>query len=196
MDAPPPVPSPALVEEYLPVPWSTLQDYHCFGCSPHNSQGLRLRFAVRPDGIDTRFRLDRAHESYPGIVHGGLVGVICDETMGNLIVLRTGLTSFTTSLRLRYVNVMRVNADYQCVAWLHVASAGSGADSASHVTGADGLVHAEAEVLDADGGLVAAANATYRPTSMGSARRHLNLPSEEFDRIADALAAARSSSTT
>ncbi|MGF7236812.1 MAG: hypothetical protein ACQSGP_17890 [Frankia sp.] len=113
-----------------------------------------------------------------------------------MIVLRTGLTSFTTALRLRYVNAMRVDADYQCVAWLRAAPAGSDPDSASPVTRADGLVHAEAEVLDADGGLVAAANATYRPTSMGSARRHLNLPPEEFDRVADALAAARFSGTT
>jgi acyl-coenzyme A thioesterase PaaI-like protein len=177
---------PPQAEEYLPVPWSTLEDYRCFGCSPQNSQGLRLRFAVRPDGIETRFRLDRAHESYPGIVHGGLIGVICDETMGNLIVLRTGLTSFTTALRLRYVNATRVDADYRCVARLLTDQAPNPAP-----TSTGGLIHAEAEVLDAAGGLVAAATATYRPTSMDSARRRLDLQPEEFDRIADALNSAR-----
>ncbi len=182
-------PQQSALEEYLPVPWSVLEDYRCFGCSPHNAIGLRLRFASRPDGIDTRFRLDHAYESYPGIVHGGLIGVICDETMGNLIVLRTGLTSLTTGMRLRYVTAMQVNADYQCVARLHAG----GAEPTSDPTGVDGLVRAEAEILDSAGNLVAAASATYRPISMANARRRLDLRPDEFDRVAEAIAAQASS---
>ena len=44
------------------------------------------RFTPHPDGLQARFRLSRSFESYPGVVHGGLTGVICDEVMGNLIV--------------------------------------------------------------------------------------------------------------
>ncbi|MCK9895765.1 PaaI family thioesterase [Frankia sp. AgB32] len=174
--------------EYLPVPWSVLADYRCFGCSPHNPNGLRLRFAARPDGeIDTRFRLGRGFESYPGIVHGGLIGVICDETMGNLIVLRTGLTALTTGMRMRYVTSMRIDADYQCVARLLTTEA----DAGSTPVGAGGLVRAESEILDSAGGLVASASATYRPISMASARERLDLRSDEFDQIEAALAATQ-----
>ncbi|ABD13520.1 PaaI family thioesterase [Frankia casuarinae] len=182
-------------EEYLPVPWAVLESYRCFGCSPHNANGLRLRFAFRPDGIATRFRLDRTHESYPGVVHGGLIGVICDETMGNLIVLRTGLTSFTTGMRLRYVTAMRVNTDYQCVARLQAGTAEPVSNPTGGPTGgptgAGGLVRAEAEILDAAGSLVAAASATYRPTSMNIARQRLDLRPDEFDRVAEAITAAQ-----
>ncbi len=174
--------------EYLPVPWSVLADYRCFGCSPHNTSGLRLRFAARPDGeIDTRFRLGRGFESYPGIVHGGLIGVICDETMGNLIVLRTGLTALTTGMRLRYVTSMRIDTDYQCVARLLPG----GPEATSAPAGVGGLVRAESEILDADGALVASASATYRPISMDSARQRMDLRPEEFDQVEAVLAATR-----
>ncbi|WP_207770129.1 PaaI family thioesterase, partial [Frankia canadensis] len=177
----------ATTDEYRPVPWSTLEDHHCFGCSQTNASGLRLRFAARPDGaavpesIDTRFRLDRTFESYPGIVHGGLIGVICDETMGNLIVLRSGLTSLTIGMRLRYVTAMRVDAEYICVARLV-----DGAEEALRA-GAGGLVRAESEVLDTAGNLVASATATYRPISMDDARQHLTLRPDAFDRAEAAL---------
>ncbi|CAO5153215.1 Thioesterase superfamily [Frankia sp. AiPs1] len=167
---------------YLTVPWSVLADYHCFGCSPHNPHGLRLRFAARDDaGIETRFRLGRGYESYPGIVHGGLIGVICDETMGNLLVLRAGHTALTTGMRLRYVSSLRIDAEYRCVA--HLSGGPGGASSGS------GLVRAEAEILDAEGGLAASASATYRPISMASARERMDLRPEEFDQVEAAIAA-------
>ncbi|MBX6390362.1 MAG: PaaI family thioesterase [Frankia sp.] len=192
---------------YLRVPWAVLDDYRCFGCSPHNPHGLRLRFALRPDGLVTRFRLDRGHESYPGVVHGGLIGVICDETMGNLIVLRLGLTAFTTAMRVRYLSSLSVGAEYRCVARLRGgegdvggrsgAPAGIGGAAAAGPDGpiaagtsSTGLVHAEAEVLDADGVLLATATATYRPTPLDSARERMNLPPADADRVARALAAA------
>ena len=178
-------------EEYLPVPWSFLADYRCFGCSPHNPTGLRLRFRTRPDGIETRFTLDRSHESYPGIVHGGLIGVICDETMGNLIVLRAGLTAFTTSMRMRYFTAMRVNAEYRCVARLRAGTS----EPISGRGDAGGLVHAEAEVFDAAGSPVAAASAAYMPTPADSARQRLDMRPEEFDQVTRILAARADSAS-
>ncbi|ETA00625.1 PaaI family thioesterase [Frankia sp. B2] len=190
-------------EDYLSVPWSVLADYRCFGCSPHNPHGLQLRFSAHADGISTRFRLERRHESYPGVVHGGLIGVIVDETMGNLIVLQVGLTAFTTALRVRYLAPLSVGAEYRCVARLRgVPDATPGRGDAAPVGGtaggtaggvsggrANGLVHAEAELLDEAGTLLATASATYRPTPMDTARDRMMLNPTEADRVAQALAA-------
>jgi len=182
---PEPKAGPLGADEYQPVPWSTLPDHRCFGCSQTNASGLRLRFATRDDGaIETLFRLDRTFESYPGIVHGGLIGVICDETMGNLIVLRTGLTSLTIGMRLRYVNAVRVNAEYRCTARLTDRS------RVAVDAGAGGLLRTESEVVDADGTIVATATATYRPISMDGARAHLTLTADAFDRAEASLTAA------
>lgn len=136
----------------IDIPWTEQPHHHCFGCSPQNETGLRLRFEWHGDeGLSTTFCLQRAYESYPGIVHGGLVGVICDETMGNLILLRTGMAVVTTSMRVRYIAPLAIDAEYRCVATMQ-------ADSGN------GLVRTAAEVLDAAGEVMAAASATYRLT--------------------------------
>lgn len=151
----------------IEVPWSVLPDYHCFGCSPHNPGGLGLVFSPHPDGVQAPFRLARAFESYPGVVHGGLVGVVCDETMGNLIVLDRHTPAFTVSLRTRFVAPLLVGHDYVCVARLR--------------DGDGPLIHAAADVLDADGAVRATATASYRPFSLHDARTHLTLADHELD---------------
>jgi len=157
----------------IQVPWSVLPDYRCFGCSPHNPGGLRLTFEPHPEGVRTRFRLGRAFESYPGVVHGGLVGVICDEAMGNLIVLTHGRSAFTVSMRLRYVQPLLVDRPYQAVARLR--------------DGAPELVHASAEIADDEGTLVAAATAVYQPFSLDQTRDQLRLDDHDVALLTDAL---------
>lgn len=157
------------------LPWRVLDDYRCFGCSPHNPYGLGLRFSEHPSGLVTRFCLGRAHESYPGVVHGGLLGVVCDEAMGNLIVLRTGLVAFTTGMRMRYLEPVAVGANYTCVASL--SAAGADAD----------VVSARAEILDAAGGLAASSSATYRRVPFFTARDRIALDDQQADRLDRAL---------
>jgi acyl-coenzyme A thioesterase PaaI-like protein len=163
----------------IDVPWSVLPDYRCFGCSPHNATGLRLEFQPHPDGVCTEFRLDRRFESYPGIVHGGLAGVICDETMGNLLVLRRGVSAFTVSMRMRYVAPLLVGRLYTCVARLR-ENAGGPAE----------LLPAAAEVLDEHGTICATATATYQPFTLEQARQQLALDDHEIETLSAALAAA------
>jgi acyl-coenzyme A thioesterase PaaI-like protein len=158
----------------IKVPWSVLPDYRCFGCSPHNPAGLGLTFAPHPEGVQARFRLGRGFESYPGVVHGGLVGVVCDETMGNLIVLDRRRTAFTVSLRTRFVAPLLVDRDYVCVARLR--------DEA----GAP-LIHASAEVLDAAGDVCATATATYQPFTLQDVRDQLALGDDEVALLTQAL---------
>ncbi|WP_236794627.1 PaaI family thioesterase [Amycolatopsis sp. GM8] len=132
------------------VPWAGRADHHCFGCSAANPVGLALEFTDHGDSLSTEFKLDKHYESYPGVVHGGILAVICDETMGNLVVMRLGVPAVTTSMRTRYVGVVRVGALHRCVARAEFG---------------DGLVRTSAEVLDPDGVVLGTATATYRPRS-------------------------------
>lgn len=129
------------------LPWSGRADHHCFGCSPGNPAGLGLEFIEEENALSADFLLERDYESYPGVVHGGILALICDETMGNLVVMRLGVPALTVSMRLRYVGVVEVGLRYRCVA---------------HAITGEALVPATAEILDARGVVVATATATYK----------------------------------
>lgn len=161
--------------EPISPPWLVLPDYQCFGCSPHNSSGLRLSFFESADGLETPLRLGREHESYPGVVHGGIVATVCDEIMGNLLVLRTGVTHFTVTLRTRFLTPLAVGAAYRCVAELRPEP------------GPAGQRQATAEVLDETGSTVAAASGTYQPASADASRRHLALSETDRRLLDDAM---------
>jgi acyl-coenzyme A thioesterase PaaI-like protein len=134
--------------ETATLPWSGRVDHHCFGCSPVNPAGLRLEFHDDGDTLSAEFSLDKHYESYPGVVHGGILALICDETMGNLVVMRLGVPALTTSMRTRYVGIVSVGRRYRCVA---------------RMTPGESLVPASAEILDSGGAVLGAATASYLP---------------------------------
>jgi acyl-coenzyme A thioesterase PaaI-like protein len=129
------------------LPWRTREDHRCFGCAPGNPHGLGLSFHHDGQTLWTELDLGHHYESYPGVVHGGIVALVCDETMGNLIVLRDGSPAVTTSLRMRYVGTVHVGHPHRV--------------TASLTSETPTMVHAVADVTDARGDLVASATATY-----------------------------------
>lgn len=165
--------------ETVPVPWSVVPGYHCFGCSPHNRSGLGLSFTGCPEGLRAAFRLGRAFESYPGVVHGGLVGVIADETMGNLVVLARRQPAWTVTQRTRFLTPLLVDHDYRCVASLSGAEPGQ-------------PLRAEAEILDADGAVCATSTAVYQPFTLAGARDRLSLGDDEIALLEHALTTTKS----
>jgi acyl-coenzyme A thioesterase PaaI-like protein len=57
-------------------------DLMCYACGPRNPVGLHLQFGTREDGrFGTEFTPDRVHQGYKGIVHGGFLALVMDETM-------------------------------------------------------------------------------------------------------------------
>ncbi len=156
------------------VPWSVIEDYRCFGCSPHNPNGLQLDLAPHRDGLQATFRLERRFESYPGIVHGGLVGVICDEVMGNLIVLTKRTPAFTVSARTRYITPLLIGSEYRCIAKLS--------------RGDRELIHASSEILDSDDQVCASSTASYQPFSMHDVRNKITLRDDEVAALTHAIA--------
>lgn len=154
----------------IPVPWHVLRNYRCFGCSPDNPIGLRLRSYATEDGIQSPFRLGALQASYPGIGHGGLVATVADEVMGNLLALRANRIAYTTSLRLRFLAPVLVDRGYTATA---------------RVTRANGrLFSVEADVVDEAGGAVAIATGSYRSIDMEQAMAEMDISEGEAARLA------------
>ena len=57
-------------------------DGHCFGCGPLNPDGLQLNFEPGPDGSVATYTVPERFQSWAGMAHGGVVGLMLDEAVG------------------------------------------------------------------------------------------------------------------
>lgn len=95
----------------VPVP-----DVGCFGCSPTNPGGLRLRFFQRGDAVTTTCRIpDRLHGA-PAIAHGGIVATILDEVSCMAGLAARGGFFVTGELSVRYDRPCPVETDLTATA--------------------------------------------------------------------------------
>jgi hypothetical protein len=105
------------------------------------------------NGFAAWLKLGADYESYPGIIHGGIIAVILDEILGQAVYRSLGVSGFTIGLRLRYGYPMESGADY--VAYAEVVTS-------------DGLsAKTSGRIELPTGELVAAADGTFHLLSHG-----------------------------
>lgn len=74
----------------------------CFGCGEDNSIGLQLDFLLAPDGtVVCPATIGDAFEGHPGLLHGGIIATLLDETMSKSVRAR-GLTAMTRHIEVDY----------------------------------------------------------------------------------------------
>lgn len=59
----------------------------CFVCGAANPFGLHVQFESTGDRVHARFLADDRHQGYPGLVHGGILYTLLDETIGRAAYL-------------------------------------------------------------------------------------------------------------
>jgi acyl-coenzyme A thioesterase PaaI-like protein len=136
----------------VPLVASELEDpsfgQNCIGCSPRNVKGLHLHFEPHGRGVRAEVLLDRSYESYPGMIHGGIIALILDEVTGRAALWEARCFVVTAGIRIRYGAVMQPGVRY--VARAEVESA---VDDQLRVSGV---------IEQAEGGaLVATATSTF-----------------------------------
>ena len=103
-------PAPEHVEITFP------DDGGCFGCSPTNPRGLRLRFRREGDAIHVRYTIPDALHGAPGIAHGGIVATLLDEVSCALAALVLDDRVVTGELTVRYERPVPVEVPLELVA--------------------------------------------------------------------------------
>ena len=77
-------------------------DGWCYVCGPENPRGLRLAWSLDEDGaVRARFRPDRTHQGWKGVVHGGILGALLDEAMAQWAV-KNKKPTVTGKIEIRY----------------------------------------------------------------------------------------------
>jgi acyl-coenzyme A thioesterase PaaI-like protein len=76
---------------------------NCFVCGRTNPIGLMLDFyLIAPGQTRVEFSLSSDYEGYPGIVHGGVIAAILDETGGRAQMDHPDRFMVTAQLNVRY----------------------------------------------------------------------------------------------
>lgn len=76
----------------------------CFVCGLENPHSLKTKFyAIGKDILIAKFNSLDEHQSYPGVLHGGIAATILDETIGRTILCEDSeLWGVTVELTTKY----------------------------------------------------------------------------------------------
>ncbi|MER2562310.1 MAG: PaaI family thioesterase [Myxococcaceae bacterium] len=85
----------------------------CFGCSPTHPHGFHLKYERDGDDVLTRFMPGQLHQGPVGIMHGGLVSTLADETAAWAVIAKTGKFGFTTSFSARLHKAVRIGVEVE-----------------------------------------------------------------------------------
>ena len=122
-------------------------EINCFGCGPTNPLGLKLMFDTDHDECRATFALGSDYESYPGVIHGGIVATILDETMAQAVYRYSASSAFTVGLRIRYAQPVATGVSHIAFAKITPAH--------------NAVVQASGRILRETGELVAAATGSF-----------------------------------
>ena len=76
----------------------------CFGCGKKNPIGMCLKFSRDGNGVRTEYTPPEEYQSWPDIIHGGIVVTLLDEAMGHATLMNGNFGFLTASIQ---VNLRR-----------------------------------------------------------------------------------------
>ncbi|MBN2532517.1 MAG: PaaI family thioesterase [Spirochaetales bacterium] len=108
-----------------------------------NPHTLHLRFRITGDGVETVFVPDEKQEGFKGIVHGGIVASLLDETIGWSIAVARKKYFMTVELNIRFLKSLPVGKRVKVKGWpvIHKRRSATGEGI---VQDSDGTIYAKA----------------------------------------------------
>lgn len=116
----------------------------CFACGRDNPISLKMKFCVEGDKYVSRFTAGPEHQSYDGIVHGGILSTLLDEIMGRYPYSVKREHTVTARLEVRYRKPTPIGQELTVTGWI-VSKRGRIYETAGTVALPDGTVTAEAK---------------------------------------------------
>ncbi|MCL6612595.1 MAG: PaaI family thioesterase [Peptococcaceae bacterium] len=80
----------------------------CFGCSPSNPIGLKLKFTMDGDVCRSTFTAGPEHQGWSGYVHGGIISSLLDEVMAQWI-WHQEVHAMTAEMTTRFSRAVPIN---------------------------------------------------------------------------------------
>ncbi len=122
---------------------------HCFICGVENPRGLHLRFfETGPGEVSAEVTVTTDYQSYPGMVHGGIIAAMLDEAAGRVHMGENPEPRFlfTARLNIHYRKNVPVGQPLRLVGKAG-ETRGRSAAATSAIYDQNGTLLAEAEAL-------------------------------------------------
>lgn len=153
-----------------------IADAGCFGCRGEREGGLQLAIVEAEGGVTCDFTATSRYQSYPGIVHGGIVSTILDEVMAHCVAVLLGRLCVATTLRVKFVEPLRAGRSYRVRARV-----------LDDVERDDAVHRVEAEIVDSRSEMVACASGSYLWLTAAQARKSTDFDEERLVALAPLL---------
>ena len=86
-------------------------NHDCFGCSPKNSHGLRMKFFSGEGALFSWLSVPGHLCGWENLVHGGVLAAILDETMGWTAIHFLKKFALTNSMTVEYKKPVRIGEE-------------------------------------------------------------------------------------
>lgn len=92
-------------------------DRYCFACGPENPIGLRMAVNHTEDGAVSVLTLQKVHQGWENVIHGGIISTILDEIMAQAVYHQLG-PGVTTSLKVDFKSPLAPNEAIRVRGWI------------------------------------------------------------------------------
>jgi uncharacterized protein (TIGR00369 family) len=126
-------------------PTFEFQPHNCFACGELNEHGLKLQLHLEEGRSWTELILEDRFEGWQGMTHGGIIATVLDEVMAWALVAEDNW-GVTARMSLDFKRPVAVGTKIRAEGWI-VRNRRRLIDTAGHVLDADGNVLATAQAV-------------------------------------------------
>ncbi len=101
-------------------PYTRLEGYNCFGCSPFNEMGLKMEFFEEGDFVLCEWKPSSNFGGYKNVLHGGIQATLLDEIASWTVQVKLKTAGVTAGIDIRlrkpvftYENKIMIKANVQ-----------------------------------------------------------------------------------
>ena len=83
----------------------------CFICGRNNIAGTDITFYAKRDGVQCTYIAQAKHQSYKGILHGGIISALLDECMGWAVGVSEKQMCVTAELKIKFIKPVSIGTE-------------------------------------------------------------------------------------
>jgi uncharacterized protein (TIGR00369 family) len=95
--------------KFLSNPWTKIPAYNCFGCSPDNPFGLKMKFSEEEEFLICEWEPEMKYQGYHNILHGGIQATLMDEIASWTVFVKADKGGVTSKVEIKYRKPVNIN---------------------------------------------------------------------------------------